>query len=315
MSRAPVTAPLPDTPFSPAARRILLTSLIAQCGIVLTGALVRLTGSGLGCPTWPECTDGSLVPVAHQAQGWHKYVEFGNRMLTFVVTLACVASLVVALRARPRRRSVIVYSALGLGGVAAQAILGGITVLAGLHPATVAAHFLVSVVLIFFAQQAYAHALRPSDAPPPPPASPLPRLTQLFGRVLSFAALAILILGTLVTGSGPHSGDAKKTVRFDLDPRVISWLHADLVIFFLGLLVALVLVLYVTRGPLRAQRRATWLLMVALGQGLVGYLQYFTGLPELLVAVHVLGALLVWVGALQLNEALRTAEPPAADPS
>lgn len=287
-------------PYSPAARRVLLCTLVAQCGIVLTGALVRLTGSGLGCPTWPECTTGSLVPVAHQAQGWHKYVEFGNRMLTFVVTIACIASLVVALRG-PRRRSVVFYSALGLGGVVAQAILGGITVLLGLHPLTVAAHFLLSAVLIHFAHTAYAHALRAQDGTQ----SPAPLAARVLGRLLVGAAAVILVLGTVVTGSGPHSGDAKTTVRFDLEPRVVAWLHADVAIFFLGALVALVLVLRFLPAPRPAQRSAAFLLTVALTQGLVGYVQYFRGLPELLVAVHVLGALLVWVGTLQLHEALR----------
>lgn len=324
-----------DLPYPTAARRVLLTTLIAQCGIVVTGALVRLTGSGLGCPTWPECTTGSLVPVAHQAQGWHKYIEFGNRLLTFVLTFACIASLVVALRTRPRRRSVVVFSALGLAGVAVQAILGGLTVLAGLHPLTVAAHFLVSGVLIYFAYAACARAQRPAKPPGEPlseplrePVTPVRRelaAARVLSKLLVGAALVILTLGTIVTGSGPHSGDAKTTVRFDLEPRVISWLHADTAIFFLGVLLATVLLLRVARGPLRAQRRAVMLLALALGQGLIGYVQYFTGLPELLVALHVLGAILVWVGALQLHEALllgdtvsepapRTASEPAPAP-
>jgi cytochrome c oxidase assembly protein subunit 15 len=301
-----------DRPYPTSARRVLLTALVAQCGIVVTGALVRLTGSGLGCPTWPECTTGSLVPVAHQAQGWHKYIEFGNRLLTFVLTFACIASLVVALRP-PRRRSVVAFSILGLAGVAVQAILGGITVLAGLHPLTVAAHFLVSGVLIYFAYAAYARALRPAE-PLAGPRAPVRRelvAARVLARLLVAAALAILTLGTIVTGSGPHSGDAKTTVRFDLEPRVISWLHADVAIFFLGLLVATVVVLRAAQGPARAQQRAGVLLLLALGQGLIGYVQYFTGLPELLVALHVLGAILVWVGALQLHEALVVAESTA----
>jgi cytochrome c oxidase assembly protein subunit 15 len=306
-----VSAPL-SPPYPPAARRILLVTLIAQCGIVLTGALVRLTGSGLGCPTWPECTTGSLVPVAHQAQGWHKYVEFGNRMLTFVVTLACVASLVVALRTRPRRRSVVLFSALGLVGVAVQAILGGITVLLGLHPATVAAHFLVSAVLIYFAHAAYARALRPlelSAGPPPPAADRALLAARVLSKLLVGAAGVILFLGTLTTGSGPHSGDAKTTVRFNIEPRLIAWLHADTAIFFLGVLFATALLLRLTDGPPRAQRSAGLLLGIALGQGSIGYVQHFTGLPELLVALHVLGALLVWVGALKLHESVLITDP------
>lgn len=291
--------------YPPAARRVLWASLFAQCGIVVTGALVRLTGSGLGCPTWPECTTGSLVPVQHQAQGWHKYVEFGNRLLTFVILVACIASLVVSLRTRPRRPALVALNAVGLGGVFAQAILGGITVLAGLHPATVAAHFLLSIVLIYFAHLAYARSGQDSDAPPRPLVR---REAHIMGRIVVWVAAAILLLGTIVTGSGPHSGDSKTTVRFNIEPRVIAWLHADVVIFFLGLLLATVLMLRMTGAPATAQRRALWLLGLALGQGAIGYVQYFTGLPELLVALHILGALLVWLGSLNLYQSLQSRE-------
>lgn len=294
-----------------AARRVLWVSLLSQCGIVFTGALVRLTGSGLGCPTWPECTDGSLVPVPHQAQGFHKYIEFGNRMLTFVIAVACIASMIVALRTQPRRRPIVVLSALGLLGVLAQALLGGFTVLAGLHPATVAAHFLVSILLIYFAHVAYARSGEDGDATPQPVVR---REAHLLGRIIVLLSACILFLGTLVTGSGPHSGDAKTTVRFNFDPRVISWLHADLVIFYLGLLVAMVLMLRMTAAPQPAQRRAGWLLCISLAQGLIGYVQYFTGLPELAVALHILGALLVWLGALRLYDALQSREDTGAQP-
>lgn len=289
--------------YSVAAQRVLLVSLIAQCGIVLTGALVRLTGSGLGCPTWPECTDGSLVPVSHQAEGWHKYIEFGNRTLTFVVTIACLAGLVVAMRQKPRRSSIIGLSVLVLLGILAQAVLGGVTVLAGLHPATVAAHFLVSVLLIAAAYLAYARSQDDSDAPAVPAVR---KEIHLLGRLLLGLSLVVIFLGTLVTGSGPHSGDAKRTVRFHLDARAISWLHADVVILFLGLIGALLLALRLTSGPQLAQRRALGLLVVALLQGLIGYVQYFTGLPELLVAAHVAGAIVVWVSTLQMWSALQT---------
>lgn len=289
--------------YSVAGQRVLLVSLLAQCGIVLTGALVRLTGSGLGCPTWPECTDGSLVPVSHQAEGWHKYIEFGNRMLTFVVTIACLAGLVVALRHKPRRSSIITLSVLVLLGVAAQAVLGGVTVLAGLHPATVAAHFLVSVFLIAAAYWAYARSQEDSDAA----AIPAVRSEiRLLGQLVLGLSLVVVFLGTLVTGSGPHSGDAKQTVRLHLDPRMIAWVHADLVILFLGLLVALALALRLTDAPARAQRQAVALLSVSLLQGFIGYVQYFTGVPELLVAAHVAGAIVVWVSTLQMYTALHT---------
>lgn len=293
------------------ARRVLWAALLAQSGIVVTGALVRLTGSGLGCPTWPECTSGSLVPVAHQAQGWHKYIEFGNRMLTFVVTVICIASLVVALRTQPRRKPIVTLSLIGLCGVFAQALLGGITVLAGLHPATVAAHFLLSIVLIYFAHAAYVRSGESSDEPSRPVVR---KEAYLVSRLLVCLSAGILFLGTIVTGSGPHSGDAKTTVRFQLDPRVISWLHADVVIFFVGLLTATVLMLRMIDAPKLAQKRAVSLLAISLAQGLIGYVQYFSGLPELLVALHIVGALLVWVGSLDLLHALQSREPASSSP-
>ncbi|HNN95672.1 MAG TPA: COX15/CtaA family protein [Pseudomonadota bacterium] len=305
--------PQPVQPLPPSAHRVFFYTLLAQCGIVVTGALVRLTGSGLGCPTWPECTTGSLVPVAHQAQGWHKYIEFGNRMLTFVLLIACVASLVVALRASPRQRRVVNFSALGLAGVAVQAILGGITVLAGLHPITVAAHFLVSSILIYFAYAAYAEAGRPAQ-PAAGAAATTRRLilaARMLGRLLCGGAFLILTLGTIVTGSGPHSGDSKTTVRFELEPRLVSWLHADVVLFYLGVLFALVVLLRLGQAPRLMQRRAVTLLAFSLGQGCLGYVQYFSGLPELLVALHVLGSTLVWVGTLQLYDALQYGDPGA----
>jgi heme a synthase len=297
-----VTAPsAPATPpFSPAGavtggivpapgrllRVALAVNLAAQVGIVLTGGLVRLTGSGLGCPTWPQCVPGSYTPVVQQPQGWHKDIEFGNRMLTFVVGVAGVTALVLTWRFVRRAdapRRLLALAAAPLLGVVAQAVLGGITVLTGLSPATVAAHFLLSMVLVAASTVLYLAICAPTR-----PAAVRREIGQLGWGVAAVAGV-VLVLGTVVTGSGPHSGDADRPARFGLDPRTVSWLHADAVWLFVGLVVALVVALRLSPAP-AASRRAVGLLVVTLLQGAIGYLQYATNLPVPLVAAHLLGA-------------------------
>lgn len=287
-------------------RLVLLANVVVQCGIVVTGGLVRLTGSGLGCPTWPQCDPGSYVPVVEPADGWHPYIEFGNRLLTFVVGVAAVATLVVVWRTGRRRLRPL--AAAPLLGVVAQAVLGGVTVLTSLHPVTVAAHFLLSMVIIALSVLLLVRVQEPDG--PAVDVVPLPvrRLAQLLAAV----GAAVLVVGTVVTGSGPHSGDAEAPARFDLDPRTMSWLHADLVLLFLGLLVGLLVALRVTGAPELARERARWVLGVTLGQGLVGYVQYATDLPEALVAVHMLGASLLVVTLTALVASLRRREPAPA---
>ncbi len=294
---------------------ILLANLVAEIGIVVTGGLVRVTGSGLGCPTWPECVDGSITPTVEQAEGIHKYIEFGNRMLTGVLLVLALATVVVVWRAAPRR-AMKVAAGLVLAGVIGQAVLGGITVLLGLHPATVAAHFLVSMALV--ATSSYLWFARHDGAGPPRPLV-APLVTRL-GWVTVAVGAAVLVLGTVVTGSGPHSGDADEPNRFGFDPRTVSWLHADLVMVFIGLVVATWLAARLTAvddepGPARA-----WLVVlgVSLAQGVIGYVQYFTDLPEALVIAHMLGASLLVVAltngvlALRRREDVEEARP---DPS
>jgi cytochrome c oxidase assembly protein subunit 15 len=282
-------------------RRTYAALVWAQCLIVVTGGLVRITGSGLGCPTWPECVKGSLTPIRHQEQGFHPAVEFANRMLTFALLVVVVASVVVALRQQPRRRSLTRLAWGGVVGVVAQAVLGGITVRTKLNPLTVAAHFLLSMVLIAVAVALQQRAKDDGDGPPRGDVRiELRRLAQLLIPV----AVAVLVLGTLVTGSGPHAGDAD-THRLSFDPRTIAWLHADLVMLFLGLVVATGLGLRLTDASARAQRRLLVLLAVVLGQGVIGYVQYFTGVPGGLVALHVAGACAVWVATLRVPYALR----------
>ena len=295
-------------------RGIYIANLVAQTGIVVTGAVVRLTESGLGCPTWPECVDGSITPTSAQVESFHKYIEFGNRLLTFVLAALAIAAVVAALVDRRRRRRVglpprpmlTLLALVPIVGTVAQAVLGGITVLTGLHPATVAAHFLLSMVIIAGVVALVARSGDDGDRPvvflvPPP--------VRILAWVLVAVSAAVVVLGVLVTGSGPHSGD-DTAERFPFDPRTVSWLHADAVLLFLGLTIGLLVALSLLRPAGPAVRR-TWLLLgVSLAQGAIGYVQYFTGVPEALVALHVLGACLVWIATLFIPPALRTRGAP-----
>ncbi|MBM6399544.1 COX15/CtaA family protein [Phycicoccus sonneratiae] len=280
---------------------VLLADLVAQVGIVVTGGLVRLTGSGLGCPTWPRCTGASITPTVEQAEGFHKYIEFGNRTLTGVLAVLAVASVVVVWRFAPRR-AMKVASAVVLGGVVAQALLGGLTVLLGLHPATVAAHFLLSMVLVVAA--AYLWFARGEATVPARPL--VPDLVVRLAWVTSGVGAVVLALGTVVTGSGPHSGDADTPNRFGFDPRTISWLHADVVMLFLGLVVATWLAARLTAEATSAPRAWLVVLGVSLAQGLVGYVQYLTALPEALVLAHMFGAAMLVVALTAGVLALRS---------
>lgn len=282
---------------NPWLRRVLLVNLILEIGIVVTGGLVRLTGSGLGCPTWPQCVPGSFTPVPEQAQGFHKIIEFGNRSLTGVVSIAALLVIVAVWRWAPGRRrwspgrpALLRISVLPLVGVLLQAVLGGITVLTGLNPALVAAHFLASMVLVSLSAYLLYRVGEGDDAP----VALVRKEIRLLARATVGLGVIILMLGTMVTGSGPHSGDAA-TPRFGFDPRTISWLHADAVMLFVGLVVAVLLAVHLTATDPRPRRVWRAVLGITVLQGLVGYTQYFTGLPEALVMVHMLGASLLAV--------------------
>jgi len=288
-------------------RRLCVGALVANVVIVVTGGAVRLTASGLGCPTWPRCTSSSLV--ATREMGVHGAIEFGNRLLIYVITAVVVACIAATMRQRPRRRVLVGLSWLLLAGVVAQAVLGGITVLTGLNPLTVAAHLLLSMALV-----AAATVLVERSGEPDGPAHLVVRPEMALGaRLLVAVTAATLAIGTVVTGSGPHSGSVESTDRLPFDPATVTQLHADAVFALLGLTVALLLGLRATGAPPRVQRRVLVLLGVALAQGAVGYAQYFTGLPVVLVGLHVLGATLVWVAALRvlLATRMRTPAPPA----
>lgn len=281
-------------------RRTLVANLMAQTGIVLTGAIVRLTASGLGCPTWPECVEGSISPTSAQTESWHKYIEFGNRLLTFVLLIIALLAIVAirqhngarAASGLTKRRSLTFLATGSLAGIFAQAILGGITVLTGLHPLTVAAHFMVSIGLITVAQVLLTKAQEPGDAPV---VSLVPAAVAVGMRVHIWLALSLLAVGTLVTGSGPHAGDSADVVRLNFDERTISSIHADIVFLFVGLTIGLLIALSATRSNEKIIRLACIVLAICIVQGIIGYTQYFTGLPWALVTVHVLGACLLWI--------------------
>jgi len=279
---------------------ILYLLLILQAGLVITGGAVRITGSGLGCPTWPECTSGSYVPVVGQAEGaFHAWVEFGNRLLTFVLFFAAIATIIYAFR--KARKDLLWRATLQLLGILGQGVLGGITVLTDLNPLAVASHFILSIFLIAGAASMVERARTPLVSIRP---------TEIKLRVLVTAQVAltfiVIVLGTLVTGSGPHAGDAQAP-RLDIDSRAISWLHADAVIALLG--VSLALCVLPNLSPL-TKKRIKYFFGFTLAQALVGYIQYVQGLPELLVILHLLGSTLVWIATwriwLSITTAVRT---------
>ena len=273
-------------------RRFLYGALLTlQAGLVLTGGAVRITGSGLGCPTWPECTPGSYTPVPHQAEGQlHAWIEFGNRLLTFALVAVALAVLInVLYRQRRDLRSLALGQVLGILG---QGILGGITVLTDLHPLPVAGHLLLSIILIAGAASLYSR--REYSARP---RTDLDKLTKRVSVLHIGLTFVVIILGTVVTGSGPHAGD-EKAQRFGFDIRTVSWLHADAVIALLGLTAAYYILV---RNDPKLLRRVQVFLVVALAQGAIGYIQYFTGIPEILVAAHLLGATLVWITAWRIR--------------
>jgi cytochrome c oxidase assembly protein subunit 15 len=291
-------------PSERAVRTACLAALIANVGIVVTGGAVRLTASGLGCPTWPRCTADSLVPTAQM--GVHGFIEFGNRLLTYVLVAAVGAAIVATMRTQPRRPALVWLAWSLFAGIVAQAVLGGITVLTGLNPVAVMAHFLLSMVMVAAATVLYWRSGEPGDGPARPRVRP--ELRRL-GALLVATVAVTLFLGTVVTGSGPHSGDRDATHRLPLSPTTAAQLHADFVFLMFGLAVALLFALRATDAPARVRRPTRDLLAVAAAQGLIGYVQYFTKLPIVLVGMHVLGASLVWIAALRVYLSMAERQP------
>ncbi|WP_167156353.1 MULTISPECIES: COX15/CtaA family protein [Streptomyces] len=298
------------TPTQRTVERAALIAVVMAVVIVVTGGAVRLTGSGLGCPTWPRCTDQSLTPT--DAMGFHGVIEFGNRMLTYVLCAAVGWAIIAARAAKPMRRSVTRLGWAQFWIVMGNAVLGGIVVLVGLNPYTVAAHFLLSTALLAVAVLTWQRAREGDGAPRPLVGKAVVQLTWL----LVAAAGALIAVGTVVTGAGRHAGDTSEVYRIPLDWTMITQLHADLAWVVVALAVALWFVLKAVDAPAGPRARARDLFLVLMGQGVIGYVQYFTKTPEVLVGLHMFGSCLVWIAVLRVLLALRerpdaTAEVPA----
>lgn len=275
---------------------LAVTTLVVNVLIVITGGTVRLTASGLGCPTWPRCTDESFVPQGEL--GIHGAIEFGNRLVTFLLAAVAIATFLAAWKYG--RRS-LVRPALIIGlGVPAQAVIGGITVLTALDPWIVGFHLLVSMAMIQVAV-ILLRRLREGDGPALPT---VPSAVTWLVRLTFVVGWVVLYLGTLVTGSGPHAGDAG-AARNGLDPAALSQLHVDAVFLLLGLTIGALFALKAVGAPERAVRAAWVLLGIELAQGLVGFVQYFTGLPIVLVGLHLLGSAAVAAGLAWLLVGVR----------
>lgn len=279
-------------------RAVAVAAVLTQAGIAVTGSVVRVTGSGLGCPTWPECFPGSLTPVRRDEVALlHQWVEFGNRMLIGVVGLVALACLATAWLVTPRRPRLLALAAAMPAGVLAQAVIGGITVRSGLAWWTVSVHFLVSMVLVWLAVL-LVRATGEGDEPPRPLVPPAAR-RLLAAAVVLLAGL--LTAGTFVTAAGPHAGDAD-TPRLGVAVEALARVHSGVLYAFLAVLVAL--------GLAMPRTRRYWTLLGAvLAQALLGFVQYFTGVPEVLVSLHVLGAASVVVAAAALWVSTRDRGP------
>ncbi|MFD3436317.1 heme A synthase [Streptomyces sp. NPDC058685] len=295
------------TPTPRTLRRAALSAVVMSVVIIVTGGAVRLTGSGLGCDTWPKCTDDSLF--ATPEQGLHGAIEFGNRMLTYVLSAAVGWAIIAARSTEPRRRGLTRLAWAQFWIVASNAVLGGITVWAGLNPWTVAGHFLAANALLTVAVITWHRAGEGDTAPRPRVPRPVRRLS--WAIVVTSALL--ITLGTSVTGSGKHAGDSSDVPRMPWDWVDAAHIHAIAAWVVCALALAMWLVLRVVDAPDDTRARARDLLLVLLAQGVIGYVQYFTQVPEALVAAHMLGSALMWIAVLRLALSLRERPSPTAE--
>ena len=293
----------------PAYRRVTLLALLALAFIIVTGGAVRLTGSGLGCPDWPNCDQGRLVAPLE----YHAMIEFVNRTVTGLVSLAVILAVLGSLLRQPRRRDLVVLSLGLVAGVVGQIVLGGLTVLFDLRPPFVMAHFLLSMLILWNAVTLHWRA---GEGQGPARALVEPDLRRL-GRLIVAATALVIFLGTVVTAAGPHGGD-ERAERLDVPLHRAAQVHGAAVVVLLALVVAMLALLARTGAPAAVQRRGRIVLAVLLAQAAIGYTQYFTGVPVALVAAHILGAVAVWTAVVrfQLGLVERGAEEeaPAAEP-
>jgi cytochrome c oxidase assembly protein subunit 15 len=306
----PVLAPTPVS-----MRRLALAGVIADTVIMSTGAAVRLSASGLGCPDWPQCSAADVVASKNAGQTLiNTWIEFGNRLLNFPLVIIAALIFIAAWRFRPgeprgrRRRDLVWLGAAQPLGVVAQAVIGGIVVLTKLNPATVSVHFLVSAAVVAAAVALHMRCAALADTSGVPETTPVRRDLRVMSAALVAVTCLMLTAGTVVTGTGPLAGDAG-VPRYRLPLEGVTQLHADIGWLLAGLSIALVLVLRLSAAPRRAVR-AGWIVLAALGsQGVIGYIQYFTHLPAGLVWVHVTGSVLVWIAVLRLYFTVRERAP------
>lgn len=286
-------------------RRITLVALLAQVFITVSGAAVRLTGSGLGCSDWPTCEENKIVAPLE----YHAMIEFVNRTVTGFVSVAVILAVLGSLIRTPRRRD-LTWLSLGLvAGVIGQIVLGGLTVLFELRPPFVIAHFAVSIVLIW-----NAFVLHERSKYAQSPALPVvPRNARILGRVLVVVSALTLFTGTIVTGTGPHGGD-ENVERLSFDITTVARIHSISVWIFLTLTIVTLFVLHRTGAPLGVSRRAKYLVAAIVIQGLIGYIQYFNSVPPGLVIIHIFGSVVVWIAVLAFDLSL-IARPLESDPS
>jgi cytochrome c oxidase assembly protein subunit 15 len=293
-------------------RRLALAGVIADTVIMSTGAAVRLSASGLGCPDWPQCSAADVVASKNAGQTLlNTWIEFANRLLNFPLVIIAALIFIAAWRFRPdgrRRRDLVWLGAAQPLGVVAQAVIGGIVVLTKLSPATVSVHFLVSAAVVAAAVALHMRCAAIADTSLVPGTTPIRRDLRVISAALVAVTCLMLAAGTVVTGTGPLAGDAG-VPRYPLPLEGVTQFHADIGWLLAGLSIALVLVLRLSAAPRRAVR-AGWIVLAALGsQGVVGYIQYFTHLPAGLVWVHVTGSVLVWIAVLRLYFTVRERAP------
>jgi cytochrome c oxidase assembly protein subunit 15 len=287
-------------------QRITLFALLSLAFIIVTGAAVRLTGSGLGCSDWPTCEEGRLVaPLEYDAM-----IEFVNRTITGLVSVAVILAVLGSILREPRRPDLTRWSLGLVAGVIGQTLLGGIVVLVHLAPISVIGHFLLSIVLLWNAVVLYERAGQPDG-----PARPVTDArTTIAARVMVVAALAVIVAGTVVTATGPHGGD-ENAERLPLDISEVARIHAVAAWIFLGITTFVLWRAYRSGVPATVRSRGALLVASIVLQGAIGYTQYFTGVPPLLVGFHVLGSVLVWITTLRFHLALFTRFEPVLDES
>jgi heme a synthase len=289
-------------------RRITLVAAILVGVIIVTGGAVRLTGSGLGCPDWPNCSPNHLTP--HGVSNGHAMVEFVNRTFTGLVSIGVIVCVLASLARVPRRRDLVWLSVGLVAGVLAQIVLGGLTVLFDLQPPFVMAHFLLSLALLANALVLHRRAGQP-DAPARLAVAPAVRSA---GRAMLVLASVVVITGTVVTSTGPHGGD-RKAKRFHFSLPDVARVHGASVIAFLGLVLLTLWLLRHTRASLTVQQRLGTVLLIAVAQGAIGYIQYFNGIPELLVGFHIAGATAVWASVIVFYLGLFRRDAPTSAPT